>query len=584
MTASLTAQPSTPCSRPSPGSARWRMARKLTTAVGLVLLVSACGGNESSVYDDSYWQPATAPAPDYREQGAPVATAPQDFGGLDREDDRYFNSSSYLPRYDVQESEIDAGGSSYDDLADPSASAGQQQAYNWPGSAQPGGSGTAATEAVTNFHSGRVKIAMLVPLTGRGSEIGKALYNAAQMALFSIGATDVVLMPKDTQANPATAAAQARAAINEGANLIIGPLFSDNARAIAPITRPAGVSVITFSNDRSVAQPGVYLMGFQPEQQVARVVQYAHQTGLRRFAALFPEGHYGRLIAQAFYGAVTAQGDEITRTQTYPRDPEQMFQPVKVLADYDTRAQALDQERKALEAEDNDFSKAALKRLEGFETLGAVDFEAVLLPEGGTNLLALAPLLPYYDVDPKAVRFLGTGAWNTANIGREPALVGGWFAAPAPALTQGFETQYKKLFGGHPPRLATMGFDAVALAVALKNFGGAQGFGPSNITRAEGFSGLDGIIRFHWDGQNERGFAVLEVQEKGLKVVSPAPARFDAAPSQWRPNTPPPANYGQQPAQPRQQPAYQQPAPQQPANDNYPSPEYFDGESPAIGQ
>ena len=116
---------------------------------------------------------------------------------------------------------------------------------------------------------------------------------------------------------------------------------------------------------------------------------------------------------------------------------------IKSLANYDERRQALLDERRLLAARDDDAAKLALKKLENFETKGEVSFEALLIADGGKTLQSIAALLPYYDVDPKKIKMLGTGHWDLPGIGSEPALIGGWFAAPSAGGRREFEDQYK---------------------------------------------------------------------------------------------------------------------------------------------
>lgn len=391
---------------------------------------------------------------------------------------------------------------------------------------------------------GTSRIAILVPLSGPHAHIGQALYRAAQMALFAHGERGIVLMPRDTQGRPDIAALMVRQVAAEGADLILGPLFSQSVSAATGEARRAGLSMIAFSNNRDVAQPGVFLLGFLPEQQVTRVVRYASTQGLQRFAGLFPDTDYGRRVAYAFHDAVTRAGNNVTQTGVYYPDAQSMFDPVRRLTNYDQRVAAYKRQVATLEAEDTPFARAALERLKDREAVGDVGFDAVLLPEGGTNLKSLAPLLPYYEVNPKDVKFLGTGLWGEAGVGLEPALVGGWYAGPPPEHEAEFADRYQTLFEARPPRLASLGFDAMSLAVALHKSDGSQGrgardrFSSRSIARPQGFAGTDGIFRFHENGLNERGLAVIEVMATGTRVIDPAPTRFIIYDAKWQQDTP----------------------------------------------
>jgi ABC-type branched-subunit amino acid transport system substrate-binding protein len=153
-------------------------------------------------------------------------------------------------------------------------------------------------------------------------------------------------------------------------------------------------------------------------------------------------------------------------------------------------------------------------------------FDAVLLPEGGTKLRALAPLLPYSGVNTRSVKVLGTGLWDEPQLGREPSLVHGWFAAPPPEARQKFIERFTAAYGRMPPRIASLGYDAVALAASLADAPPGERFTPDRLSNPNGFSGIDGLFRFDPSGHIERGLAVNEVLTNGVAAVSPAPTSF----------------------------------------------------------
>lgn len=374
-----------------------------------------------------------------------------------------------------------------------------------------------------------IRVAVLVPLTGQTAAVGRALLEAAQLALFEVGDERLTLLPRDTGGSPETAAKAAEAVLQEGAELIIGPLFAGEVNTVAPLARARGVPVMAFSTDRSVAGRGVYLLGLTPEDQVERVIAFSRAKGLARFAALTPESPYGNAVLDALRRAAQKAGGEVTQVQTYATDSTDLTPVVRRFANYESRRQALQQQKKELEGKEDEISKLTLARLQNLETIGEAGFDAILLPEGGTRLKALAPLLPYYEIDPKKVRFLGTGQWDDASIVTEPALQGGWFASTDPAGVADFRQRYEATYGRRPLRIASLGFDAVALAAVLARDGVAQPFSADRLTNPNGFAGYDGIFRFRPDGLNERGLAILEVQPRGFRVVDPAPASFTPA-------------------------------------------------------
>lgn len=360
-------------------------------------------------------------------------------------------------------------------------------------------------EPTTPYDPGESRVALLVPLTGPQARIGQAMLNAAELAIEDAGNDRLLLLPKDTGGTPEGAAAAANKALDEGARLILGPLLASSVAAVRPVALNNGVNIISFSSDQSVAGDGAFVMGFLARDQVERVVEYAVTDGRTRFAVLAPDTPYGRLVADETERAAGVNNVFVTKVVFYDPSAPDVSATVRAFANYDSR------------------TKVQKELGEG------LDFDAVMLPEGGLRLLQVAPLLPFYDIDPGKVLYLGTGLWDSPIVHREPNLVGGLFAAPPPEARQDFVARYKRLFGREPPRLATLAYDATALAALLSKTPGAEDFSQEAISNAEGFTGADGLMRFTPDGTVERGLAILRVEKGGFSVVNPALSSFQAA-------------------------------------------------------
>jgi branched-chain amino acid transport system substrate-binding protein len=335
-----------------------------------------------------------------------------------------------------------------------------------------------------------IKIAILLPLSGANADLGKAMLEAAQLALFTMGGDKLVLVPRDTTGTAQGAADAAKAVIADGARLIIGPLVADEVEAVKPIARDAHVNVIAFATKTQVAGDNVFLMGFLPRQEVAREVSFAHERGLSKFAALAPATAYGHLMADSLKEIAAANGSTVTRVEFFTGDPGSVIKKL---------------------APAND---------------AAPSFDALLLPEGGDQLKQIAQQLKAAGIDSAQVRLLGSGLWDDPGIESEPALAGGWFAASPPDARQDFASRYQGAYGHPPPRLASLAFDAAALAAVLAKNPDPDPFSQTAIANPNGFTGVDGLFRFTAQGLVQRGLAVLEIQPGGDKVVSPAPRNF----------------------------------------------------------
>ena len=328
--------------------------------------------------------------------------------------------------------------------------------------------------------------------------------------------------------------------------MIIGPLFATSVQAVTPVLAGTNVPALAFSNDRSVASKNIWLLGFIPEDNIERAIAQTIGQGLTRFGALLPEGAYGERLGRTLNERITRYGGELVQVEIYPPDAPGMFEPVKRLAQYETRRAAHGAEMARLEEEATLLAPPgtapeklfdairdiapelvsnyeALKRV---ETLGEIPYDAVFMPEGGLALRNLAPLLPYFDVDPRRVKFVGTGLWDDPELGQEPPLHGGWYAAPEAGLWRKFSDHYVDKFQTQPARLASIAYDAVALAARLSAVHRNAPFRPQTLTDPNGFAGIDGILRLTPDGLAERGLAVHEIRRKKTVLISPAPTSF----------------------------------------------------------
>lgn len=327
-------------------------------------------------------------------------------------------------------------------------------------------------------------VAVIVPLSGPDGPVGTSISNAARLALADTGEQSLRISVYDSAAAGGAAAAAQRA-IAEGNRLILGPLLADDVRLAAPVARRAGVPVIAFSNDEGVAGDGVYILGFTPDQSIGRVVSYARSQRLANFGALMPTGLYGQRAGQALVESVRRSGGRVVAIETYDRSQAAVT--------------------------------AAARRL---NARGPMD--AVLIGDSSRMAALAAPVLR------AGPRRLGTELWGTdRTIGQQRALRGAWFAAAPDAQFDKLVTRYRARYGKTPYRLASLGYDAVLLAVrSARNWPIGRPFPARSLVDPDGFAGVDGSFRFGRDGIAERLLEVRSVTQAGATVISPAGTKF----------------------------------------------------------
>lgn len=381
------------------------------------------------------------------------------------------------------------------------------------------------TTVIEQPHEEQARAALLLPLSGRLATLGRAMWEAAQVALFDAADRRFEIAPYDDGGTPQGAARAARAAVADGSQIILGPLLATSVRAVAPIATAANVPVVAFSSDRKVAGPGVHIIGFTPEAEVQRVVSFAASRGLKNFGAVAPDNAYGAAVLDSFRKTVTANKGSVVRIETYDpatQDFTQVARKLSGIAPSETSTPGANSSG----ANSSGANTTETAPATAMPPLPA--FDAILLAEGGQQLPELATALAQVGIRSPVVQLLGTGKWDEPGLGSEPTLVGAWYAGPVPLYREEFEVRFKRLFGQPAPRLATLAYDATALAAVLARGPEANPFSERALEDPNGFLGRDGLFRLTESGVAERELAILRVERSGAVVIDEPPRTFAA--------------------------------------------------------
>ena len=338
--------------------------------------------------------------------------------------------------------------------------------------------------------NGQVKVGLMLPLSAAGNAgiAAQSMKNAAEMAFAEFQNPNIQLLIKDDAGSPQGAQQGAQQAVDEGAEIILGPLFAVSVPPAAQVARTRNIPMIAFSTDSSVAGHGVYLLSFLPESDVNRIIEYSASIGKRSFAALLPSNAYGNVVEAAFQQAVPRRGGRVVAFEKYGADRSTAVRNVA-------------------------------------QTLTTAD--ALFIADDGDSVVAVADALAAAGANLHNVQMLGTGLWDNPRVFANANLQGGLYAAPDPAGFRSFSGRYRTKYGSDPVRTATLAYDSVALIAALARNQGTR-FSAEVLTNTSGFSGIDGLFRFRPDGTNERGLAVMKVASGGGVAVAGSPKSFAA--------------------------------------------------------
>jgi hypothetical protein len=384
----------------------------------------------------------------------------------------------------------------------------------------PGGGASGAPQA-GGYGRTSGNVLLLAPLTGPYASLGQALVNAAKLAFPASGGA--TLDVRDTGGTANGAADAAEAGITAGDGMIIGPLTSTETQAVIPVAKAAGVNMLPFTNDGTLGQQGVWPLGITPAQQVARVVQVAADGGHTQLAALLTDDDFGHHLADALTDAAGKLGEPAPQITYFESGFAGVNTAVAQASDFADRGQGLMDRIKDAEEEGTPAGRAKAAQLR-HQQVPPPSFNALFI--GATDAATLAEManfLPYYDVSPPQVQFLGPTLWAplAVQMASQPVFIGALYAAPDPASAQAFDAKYQTVYGAPPPGIADVAFDAAAIARVA---GGNGGYTSGVLTNPSGFAGTDGLVVLNADGTVKRGLAVYGVAPGQAVVSAPAPA------------------------------------------------------------
>lgn len=342
-----------------------------------------------------------------------------------------------------------------------------------------------------------VQVALLVP--GGSADAGRqvlatSLENAARMAVADLAGVQIDLRIYETGGEAARAAVAARQAADDGAAIILGPLFAESARAAGDAVAARGLNVLSFSNNTAVAGRNVFVLGLTFENTAHRLLDYAARQGQGDVMVISEQTDEGRIASAAIRAAATRSGARVVAEHAYAFSQQGIVDALTPIGEQ--------------------------ARASGAQTLFFTANTAGALP-------VLSQLLPDNRLGPPTFQYMGLTRWDVpeATLALR-GLQGGWFAMPDPALSDTFSQRYRAAFGQAPHPLAGLAYDGIAAIGALLAAGGPDPLSRAALTQGSGFVGVNGVFRLMPDGTNQRGLAVATIRNNAVAILEPAPRSF----------------------------------------------------------
>ncbi len=341
-----------------------------------------------------------------------------------------------------------------------------------------------------------VRVALLVPGgSGSGTDalLASNLENAARLAIRDLNGARIDLQVYNTAGRPGTAASAAQRAVDEGAQIILGPLFAEAANAAGVAVADEGINVLAFSNNTAIAGGNVFVLGPTFRNTADRLVRYGRRTGVSRYVVAHADTVPGNTGRDAIVGAIRQNGGTVSAVQSYPLSQ-------------------------------NGIQSAAGPIANAVQSTGAQAVFTTAVPGDELSLISTG-------IRERApVQLVGLTRWNSEpRFQALPALQGGLFTVPDQSPQNQFEARYRSAYGQSPHPVAGLAYDGIAAVGALISSGNRQALSSRALTQRSGFRGTGGIFRLRPDGTNERALAVAELRNNQVVILDPAPSRFGGA-------------------------------------------------------
>lgn len=362
-----------------------------------------------------------------------------------------------------------------------------------------------------------LNVGILLPLSGKHYQIGKSLLNSAQLALDKTKQKNIVFKVVDT-GDEDNLIKNFYEFLEQDIDIIIGPLFTKNIEKLRDIILEKNITTITLSNNSLLQEENILVFGLTFEDEINALLKFSTNSNFSSYAIVLPDNEYGRRIKDIFELYKSNNNSVSMKYELYNTKEQNFYNIAKNISDYELRKINLQNEIEKFKKLGTEESKSKVKELEQLDTFGELDFEAIIIiTQNFTELSNLSSILPYYDVDPKKIKYMGTSQWNKQQALKEPGLNGGIFTAMDREKWDLFTVDYFRVFQQKPHILATLTYDLVGLINQLHSDNDI--FHPNKLYYPSGFVGVSGWFKMNKDGDVLREPNIYKIKNEKFYLI-----------------------------------------------------------------
>ena len=363
-----------------------------------------------------------------------------------------------------------------------------------------------------------LNIALMLPLSGKNYQIGQSLLNAAQLAAEKKGNKKIIFSIIDT-GDEEQLLSRLYNVIDNHVDIIIGPVFSNNVIQVREIIKNKNLPIITLSNNSEIKGDKLYIFGLTLEDEINELLNYSVKLNLKKYAVIVPSNEFGSRVEREIK-EYQFKNNLLSFNFTFynPKAPD-FYDISKSVSNFEERKIKLENKIKLLEKENTEKAIKELKKLKRLDTYGELNFEALIIfAQNFQEVSNFSSILPYYDVDPKKIQFIGSSLWTKNLALKEPGLDNGYFTSLNIDNRKKFEDEYLKIFKSKPHSLATLSYDIVGLISNLHN--NESYFSTQKLHNPNGFIGINGWFKMMPSGKVLRQPNIYKIKNQKFVLLN----------------------------------------------------------------
>ena len=306
----------------------------------------------------------------------------------------------------------------------------------------------------------KIRIGLLVPLTGKYSQIGQSIIKSTQLAINKINNPSIEIIPKDTKSDPRITLAAAKELSRLDIRIVIGPVFNENLIYLDELSELTFLSLTNKNNNDS---KNIISAGINATSQLNAIKKFIKLNEIKKTIFLTPDVSYKNEIKQA----ISISKIKLIKKYTYDTNPTKLTQQIEKITNYKRRKQNLKDEIKRIEKSDESNKERLIERLKKKDTLGNVKFDSLIIADFDESLKSVTTSLLYTDISPEEKYYITLNQWFDESLLKEKSSQPIYFPSVNKKNYEEFSSEYFEIYNHYPNQLSFLSFDLIGLVYYL---------------------------------------------------------------------------------------------------------------------